>query len=384
MSQSTRPQANAVMIGMALAGAAGAAATYLLTDSQRFWANWLVWSLYLVTVVLGSLFIVALEHLVGARWSVPLRRVPERLAGLVVLAAPAAIVLLFALPVLYPWARPEALSDPIIAAKSAWLNVPFFAGRVLVCVAVWLLSWKILVGGSLQQDESGDPTFNARARRFAAVFMILFGLTITVVAFDWVSSLEPEWYSDIFGVYLFGGAFLSGLAATALTALHLIDRGRLDGVRFDHLYNLGGFMFAFTVFWAYIAFAQYLLMWYANLPEEVFWYQERLSGGWLAVLLILAALRFFVPFFALLPRNVKGARRRLEWLSVLVLVAQYLDLYWLVFPVLGKQPLFSWPELSFGLLFIGASGLCLMSFLKRGADMPIGDPFLEEGLAFRL
>jgi hypothetical protein len=375
---------NAALAGLAAAGAAGAAATYALAGAQRFWANWLVWSLYLATLVLGSLFIVALEHLVGARWSVPLRRVPERLAGLVVLAAPAAVVLLLAVPVLYPWARPEALLNPVIAAKSGWLNVPFFAGRVLACVTVWLLSWKVLVGGSLRQDETGDPNFNVRARRFAPVYMVLFGLTITVVAFDWVSSLDPEWYSDIIGVYLFGGAFLTGLAASVLLALYLIDRGRLDGVRFDHLYNLGGFMFAFTVFWSYIAFAQYLLMWYANMPEEVFWYKDRLDGAWLPVLLALAALRFLVPFFALLPRDVKGAMRRLRWVSVLVLMAQFLDLYWLVFPVLGKTPLFSWPELSFALLFVGAGGLWLLRSLRRGADMPVGDPFLKEGLAFRL
>jgi hypothetical protein len=384
MKAAVRPTSNVVLAGMTVAGTAGAIATYALAGPQRFWANWLVWSLYLATFVLGSLFIVALEHLVGARWSVPLRRVPERLAGLIILAAPAAVVLLLAVPVLYPWAWPEALSNPVVAAKIAWLNIPFFAGRVLVCVMVWVFSWNILVGGSLRQDETGDPSFNLRARRFAPVYMILFGLTITVVAFDWVSSLDPEWYSDIFGVYLFAGAFLTGLAGTVLTALYLIDRGRLEGVRFDHLYNLGGFMFAFTVFWSYIAFAQYLLMWYANLPEEVFWYKERLSGAWLPILLVLAALRFFIPFFALLPRDVKGATRRLRWVSVLMLGAQFLDLYWLVFPVLGEHPLFSWPELSFALLFVGASGLCLVRLLRDGADMPIGDPFLKEGLAFRL
>ena len=136
--------------------------------------------------------------------------------------------------------------------------------------------------------------------------MAIFGITITLVAFDWISSLEPEWYSDIFGVYIFAGTFLAGLAATTLAVLYLKSRGRLPAVGPDHMYNLGGFLFAFTVFWSYIGFAQYMLMWYANMPEEVFWYKDRLQGAWGPLLLALAVLHFLVPFFMLIPREAKS------------------------------------------------------------------------------
>jgi len=365
-------------------GGAGVAASYFVAGAPRFWANWTVWFLYLFTLALGALFLVALEHLVSARWSVPLRRIPERVASLLLPLVAVGIVALGALPVLYPGAKPEAASDPVLAGKAFWLGVPFFSVRVLFCLALGLLPLWILIRGSLRQDRDRDPRFTIRARRFAPLCMAIFALLVTVAAFDWIGGLDPGWYSDVIGVYLFAGAFLAGLAATTLAVLSLKGQGRLQGIRFDHLYNLGGFLFGFTVFWAYIAFAQYMLMWYANLPEEVVWYQAHLGGLWLGVALLLALLHFFVPFFALVPRDAKGDMKRLRWVALVVLAAHWLDLYWLIFPALGQRPLFSWPELAFALFFVGGALLWLRGAMETGEDMPVGDPFLEEGLEFRL
>ncbi|MBZ5497533.1 MAG: quinol:cytochrome C oxidoreductase [Acidobacteriia bacterium] len=368
----------------AVAGLGGVLATGFAVGWERFWVNWIFWFLFVLTIGLGCLFIVALEHVVGAKWSVPLRRVPERLSSLALLMGPALLLALLSLPILYPWTRPEAQADPIIAGKAAWLNVPFFVVRVLACICLWILAYRVLVSGSIRQDREKDPRFNVRARRFAPVFIVIFGITITVVAFDWISGLEPAWYSDVFGVYIFAGTFLAGLAATTLAVLYLRGRGKLPGVEPDHIYNLGGFLFAFTVFWAYIGFAQYLLMWYANMPEEVFWYQERLQGLWGSLVLVLAVFHFFIPFLVLIPRIAKTEPKRLVWVAVLMLLAHWLDLYWMIFPVLGKGPFFSWPELSFALFFICASLLWFRRLMSRGAAMPVGDPFLREGLEFRL
>jgi hypothetical protein len=368
----------------AVAGLAGVLATGLTAGWERFWVNWILWLLFVLTIGLGCLFIVALEHVVGAKWSVPLRRVPERLSSLALLMGPALLVALLSLPVLYPWTRPGAYDDPIIAGKAVWLNVPFFVARVAACIGLWLLAYWILVSGSIRQDREKDPRFNVRARRFAPVFMIIFGITITIVAFDWIAGLEPAWYSDVFGVYIFAGTLLAGLAATTLAVLYLLACGKLPGVRPDHVYNLGGFLFAFTVFWAYIGFAQYLLMWYANIPEEVFWYKERLQGLWGPLVLLLAVLHFFVPFLVLIPRDAKTEPKRLVWVAAIMLLAHWLDLYWMVFPVLGRGPVFGWPELSFAIFFVSASLLWFRRLMARGAAMPVGDPFLREALEFRL
>ncbi len=370
--------------GTLLLGVLAVAAAYREVPPSRFWANWLLWFILFFTVALGSLFLVALEHLVNAKWSVPVRRVPERLATLLIPACLMGLVAFAALPVLFPGTRPAALHDPQLAGKAFWLSIPFVSLRALVVFGLVLTGLAVLVGGSLRQDATRDPAFNVRARKFAPAFMAMFALSITLVAFDWISALTPAWYSDIFGVYLFAGAFLGGLAATSLAVLHLKAQGRLEGVRRDHLYNLGGFLFAFTVFWSYIGFAQYLLMWYANLPDEVVYFQARLAGGWHAVTILLAVLHFVMPFFALITRDAKGDGARLRRVAVLMLAAHVLDMYWLIFPALGGGPRLGWPEVGFALCFLSLALLWVRGALQKGEDMPVGDPFLQEGLEFRL
>ena len=150
------------------------------------------------------------------------------------------------------------------------------------------------------------------------------------------------------------------------------------------MYSLGGFLFAFIVFWSYIGFAQYLLMWYANMPEEVFWYKARLSGGYGVILLAMAALHFLVPFFVLLARDSKSDSRFLFGASALILFSHFLDLYWMIFPTVAKGPIFGWQELSFAFLFLSAALIWIRRSMDRGEDMPVGDPMLGEGLGFRL
>jgi hypothetical protein len=373
-----------ILAAVALVGGLGVVEAYRSAGLDRFWANWICWFVFLYTIALGSLFIVALQHLVSATWSVPIRRIPERLATLLVPVTPVALLSLFAAPVLLPGTRPEASHNRVLAGKAFWLGLPFLSVRTVVCVALCLVALAVLVRGSILQDRTKSPLFNVRARWFAPLFMGIFALVVTVVAFDWISGLVPEWYSDILGIYLFAGAFLSGLAATSLAIARLKQRGRLAEVRSDHLYNLGAFSFAFTVFWAYIAFAQYLLMWYADLPEEVNWFRARLQGGWHHVSVALVVIHFVIPFFFLVTRDAKGDIRRLKWVAVLMLCAHALDIYWLVFPVLDKGVVFSWPELSFAALFVSGTLLWLRKAFRWGQDMPVGDPFLQEGLALRL
>ncbi len=381
----SQPNAKPTLLWGAFAlGALGVVATFFGAGPARFWANWVMWFVLLFTLGLGALFIVALEHLVNAKWSVPVRRIPERISTLLLAAMPVGLVGLAAVPVLYPGARPEAAHHPILAGKATWLSLPFFSLRSLLAFALVLLGLAVLVRGSMKQDATKDPAFNVRARKFAPAFMAIFALVITLVAFDWLSGLTPEWYSDIFGVYVFAGAFLSGLAATALSVLYLQDQGRLEGVRGDHLYNLGGFLFAFTVFWSYIGFAQYMLMWYANMPDEVIYFKVRLQGAWRAITISLALLHFILPFFALVTRDSKKDPKRLRLVACLMLGAHILDIYWLVFPALGATPHFSWPELSFALCGISGAILWIRGAMTRGEDMPVGDPFLREGLEFRL
>ncbi len=383
MTEPNSKSAN-LLIAATLLGGLGTLLAFVKAGHERFWINWVYWFVLLFTISIGCLFIVALQHLVSARWSIPIRRVPERLATLLLPVTPVALIGLGAVPVLFPGSRSEALHNKVLAGKAFWLSWPFFSIRTVIVLCASLIALAILVRGSLRQDKSKDPQFSARAKRFSPVFMVLFAFSVTIVAFDWIAGMVPEWYSDIFGVYLFAGSFLSALASTILAILYLKSHDRLSDVRRDHLYSLGTFTFAFTVFWSYIAFAQYMLMWYANLPDEVIWYHVRLQGGWHAVTVTLAIVHFIIPFFALSSRDAKSNPKRLVKVALLMLGAHMLDVYWLIFPCLGRGPVFSWPELSFLLLFLGGACLWVRKALSFGEDMPIGDPFLREGLEFHL
>jgi hypothetical protein len=360
------------------------AATGWIEGAARFWANWILWFLALATTALGCLFLVALEHLVGARWSVPVRRVPERLATLLVPTVAVAAAAVGALARLYPGARAAARLDPALAGKAAWLGLPAVVLRTGIALALVLAALALLVRGSLRQDRTRDPAFTVRARRLAPAAVAAFAAMVTVLAFDWISALYPAWYSDIFSVYLFAGSFMAGLAATILALLHLQGRGRLGAVGPDHRYNLGGLLFAFTVFWSYLGFSQYLLMWYGNLPGEVVWYKVRLAGPWHAVTVALAVMHFAIPFFALVTRAAKMDPKRLRAVAWVVLAAHLLDLYWMVFPALGPGTPASWPELAFAAAFLGGALLWVRRAFGWGEDLPVGDPFLAQGLEFRL
>ncbi len=362
-----------------LAAAAGALGAYTAwrVDPLRFWGAWITAFLFLQTLVLGCLFQPALEHLVGARWSVPLRRVPERLATLAWPLAPVAALALGALGPLYPgW--------PAGGAKATWLGAPAVALRVTLAMGLCLLSAQVLTGLSLRMAAGDAAVHGARLRRFAPGFMALYALVITQTAYDWVGGLTPAWYSDLLGVYLTAGSLLAGFAATTLATLALRRQGRLPGLRPDHLHNLGAWLFAFTAFWAYIAYAQYLLMWYGNLPDEAGWYLLRLQGGWRKASVCLALLRFAVPFLLLLPRAAKSDPRRLAGVALLVLAGHLLDMAWLVLPSAGLPLRFGWPEAAIALA-LGGAGLAWLGWADRlGADLPQGDPRLASGLGFRL
>src|SRR5690606_22754739 len=205
-----------------------------------------------------------------------------------------------------------------------------FIIRNLIALGIWMFfSWKLIGNSLLQDTRQGDYSINLKNRVLAPIFLILFAITYTMVSFDQIMSLDPHWFSTIFGVYCFAGLFYTNLALTALVSIYLKRKGLLEGiVNENHLHDLGKFMFAFTVFWAYIGFSQFMLIWYANLPEETGYYLRRFDGGWMNVSIFLLVGKFMVPFFALLPREAKRSERRLILVGLWMLVAQWIDVLW--------------------------------------------------------
>jgi hypothetical protein len=353
------------------------------------WGFSFAWNL-----VLGCLFFVALHHATHAVWSVVVRRVAEMYASLMPLVAVMVLPLLLLVFAhnffeVYPWSNPEHVhGDHILEGKTPYLNIPFFVVRALFFVAVWTAFARVFVGRSLRQDEEESNIQETRVmRRWSVVFFPIFALTITFAAFDWLMSLDPHWFSTIYGVYIFAGMTATGLAAITISVIWLRARGLLgeNVVRAEHLYNLGALLFTFTCFWAYIAFSQFMLIWYGNIPEETIYFVERMQPGWKGVTFVLAILRFIVPFFLLLSRPSKSNPALLVFVSCLILVGQMLDLFWLIMPSLDAEaPHLGWQELGPVILLAGVLLLSIAKFLSRHKMLAVGDPLFEQSRNFHL
>lgn len=355
----------------------------LLKDRERAWHAYLVGAFYFANMALAGLFFAAINHIAKAGWSVTVRRIGESFTGYLPLAFASFLVLLIGAGSLYSWTdKGLAHSDVLIAAKSAYLNMPFFIVRIVVIFGAWLFFKKLIVGSSLAQDKSGDERITIKQVGYSVAFVLVFAITYSLFSVDTMMSLEPHFFSTIWGVYCFAGLFQSFFAMMILVTLHVMNKGLLRGlVNENHIHDLAKFMKAFTVFYAYIAFSQFMLIWYANLPEETFFYIDRTMGGWMAATSSLFILKFAVPFLLLLPRWAKRTPAHLTFVSILILVMQYVDIHWMVYPNLDKERwLFGPLEIGAFLFFGGLFVMAITNFLSTNPIVPLKDPRLDEAI----
>ncbi len=358
-------------------------------DPARAAFGYLTSFMYLVCLGIGSLFLVSMEYAAGAVWSVPFRRIAEFFAATVPLFLILAVPLFFGMHDLFSWTNPAVVAkDTVLRERSHYLNTDFFIVRDIVIFLIWTAFYYIIIGNSRKQDKSGEQSYTAKNIKLSAAFIVLFAFTVSVLAFDWLMSMEPHWFSTIFGVYYFADAAWGSLALLTLTSVILYEKGYLSQrITRDHFYSLGTLMFAFTVFWAYIAFSQYMLQWYGNLPEEIIYYIHRWEGGWQVVSIILVLSHFFVPFLLLLPRSSKTNLKMLKFASVWILLALFLDIYWMVMPGMvnnGFQYKFSLLDFTFPIAVIGLFIIVFNLVAKKHNMIPVGDPKLKRGLDFHL
>jgi hypothetical protein len=353
----------------------------------RFYSAYLTSFAFLLSLSLGALFFVLIQHVTGAGWSVVVRRIGEAVAANSLLMAALSIPLVFGMSHLYPWTDLHHVAgDPILQGKRAWLNVPFFVIRLGIYFLAWtgLSLW--FLRRSTEQDRTGEVRLTARMQKASAPGLVLYAITVSLAAFDLLMSLDPHWYSTIFGVYYFSGGVVGFFALLPVITILLQRSGRLArAITPEHYHDMGKLVFAFTVFWAYIAFSQYMLIWYANLPEETGWMLRRLSGGWAGVGWLLLFGHFVIPFFVLLPRFVKRSRKLLIVPALWVLAMHWVDIYWLVMPeALAGQSRASLRPVDLTCL-IGLGGLyvgCLALWLRGRSIVPEKDPRLAESLSF--
>jgi hypothetical protein len=337
-------------------------------EPGRFFASYLLAFVFWSNISLGFLGITMLHHMTSGRWSFLIVRISE--AGMRVLPALALmfVPLLFGLVHLYPWiAHAE---DPAIASRGSYLNVPFFIIRTVFYFAIWIAMAFVLSRWSRRQDASADPSLTRSLRLLSAPGLVVYGLTATFAAVDWTMSLQPEWFSTIYGMLAMTGQVLAALALAAVALRVLTASGPLaDVVAPRPLNDLGNMLLAFVILWAYMSFSQFLIIWSGNLPDEIPWYLRRLSEGWRTLGLILIIFHFGVPFFLLLLRRNKRALQMLALIAIGLLVMRIVDLYWVVMP--GAVPsgaTVNWTDLA---AFLAVGGVWVAWFIRQLNEAPL-------------
>ena len=367
-----------------IVGALGVAASGvgLLTQRQQFFQSYLVSWLFWISIALGCLAMMMLHQLTRGGWGLMIRRPLEAATRTLPLLALLFLPILAGLQDLYLWARPEAADDALIQQKASYLNPTAFALRSLVYFGVWILFAFALNRLSRRQDETGDLAIFKRMQAVAAPGLVIFCLLTTFASIDWLMSLDPHWYSSIFGVYYIVGTGVAAFAFISVVALYLSNREPLAGVfQAKHFHDYGKLLLAFVMLWAYMGVSQLLIIWSGNLPEEVPWYLHRVQGGWKWVSISLVLLHFVLPFVLLLSRDFKRNARFLGGVSLLVLLMRWVDLYWLAAPTFHHHLAGHWLDLT---TMAGIGGIWVGVFVSQLAKrplLPVNDPYLEEALA---
>lgn len=380
-------------IGLLVLGLLGLGGSFAM-DPLRTKFVFIMLFVFLAGASICALFMCAIEYITGAVWSVPFRRVFEMLASMV------RVVWIFAIPVLlsmgdlYHWVG--ATGDEVLARKAPYLNPTFFIIRFVGIMVVWNLFHWLFTKNSYGQDETGDQRLTAKNVKLAAGFIPVFGLSITALAIDFVMSLEPHWFSTMFGVNFFAGSLITALSTIAIAVILLNENGYLvKGIIGDHYYSIGFGMFAANVFWTYTAFSQCMLIWYANQPEETTWFIHRWEHGWWVVSIALVIVHFIIPFFALIQRKNKRSPSRMLFCAGIYIFAHCFDLYWMMIPAYDHAqaahhggalmgPTLGLAEPAALLTAVGFVIFWFQLQAKKRNLVAIGDPKLQRGLNFRL
>jgi len=355
----------------------------LLQAPERAWASYLTSLVFVSGLSLGGFFFVAINHIAKAGWSASIRRLSEGFTAFLPIMLIASLVLLAGVKQLYPWANPEVVEgNYLIKAKTAYLNVGFMTIRLFVFGALMVFFARKIVGNSLAQDKSGDVQLTHDNVKWSVIWTPLFALSFSLFTVDLLMSLLPTWYSTIFGIYVFAGSFQAAIALLLLVMIYMKNQGFITGYYGDdHMHDVAKYLKGFSIFWAYIAFSQFMLIWYANIPEETEFFLMRAHGGWMALSIGILIFKFVVPFLALLPRGLKRNEGHVAAVATLVIITQYLDIYWLVYPNFNDHQLtFGFYEIGILLGFIGIFTLTLIRFYQSNSLVAVKDPRMHEAL----
>jgi hypothetical protein len=355
----------------------------LFFDRGQFFRAYLLGFMFVLGLTLGPMALLMIHHLTGGGWGIVVRRVLEAATRTIPVMAILFVPVALGMHELYVWTHGDVVSkDPILQQKTPYLNVPFFLGRAVFYFAAWFWLIWILNRESGAQDGGWSIDRERKLQQLSGGGLLLYGFTVTFASIDWVMTLDPHWFSTIFGILFMGGHGVTGFAFLAVVATLLARHEPFrDVIQKHHLHDWGKLLFAFVMLWAYFNFSQFLIVWSANLPEEIPYYLKRMTGGWGAAGLAIVALHFIVPFGLLLSRDLKRNARLLARVAILLLAMRVVDLYWIISPMAhGAHHEIPWMYFVAPVALGGIWAWAFFGELKKRPALPVGDPHLEEGL----
>lgn len=358
---------------------------FFMNDSHHFYFSYLVSFAFFMTLTLGALFFVLMQHVTRAGWSVVVRRIPEILTQNFLLMSFFFLPILLGAHDIYHWTHLEEVQkDHLLQVKYPYLNFTFFLIRSLIYFISWYFISKLFFKKSVSQDTVPNTKSTLFLQKISTVCIIIFALTLTFAFIDWIMSITPHWYSTIFGVYFFAGSMVVFFSFLGLFFMFLRKFGYLKTiVNEEHYHDIGKFLYGFNIFWAYIAFSQYFLIWYANIPEETVWFIDHFNGSWEIVARVLAIGHFGIPFILFMSRYAKRNLKFHASVSVFLIFMHIVDLYWIIMPNINKSgihvsvidiaPFLAIGGIYFGFFFLNLGKYCMV---------PINDPRISESLKF--
>lgn len=394
ISESSRSRLDSLMkigVGVGILGALAVGlglAQNVDANKPQFLQSYLYAYLFWLGLSLGSLAFGILHFLTGGRWGIRLERILQAGMGTLPLMALLFLPIWMNMQELYSWSRPGAMDSELMHKKAFWLNASGWTTRIFIYFAIWMFCAWLLTSRGKKRDATGDKNAESGVRFLAGPMIILHVLAVTFAVIDWAMSLEPAWFSTMFGVIFVAGQGISTLAFSVLICAWLRKDeqfGKLFGA--DHFHDLGTLMFAFSMFWTYTSFSQYLIIWSGNLPEEIMWYLHRMQGGWTTLAIILVVSHFAAPFFLLLMRGIKRNAGLVRKVAMWMIFARLIDLFWLVAPETEHEggPISMLGALSWqtAIVPLGLFALWVglyMQQLRQRPLLPVHDPQFEEAL----
>lgn len=388
---STLKKASFALIGIGVLGLILGFVVYS-GHTNRVWANILLNAYYFNGIALSAIFFLAAHQLGYSGWHTAFRRVPEAMGTFVPVTGLFLLLVVIGTLLhshhLYHWAD-ASLTDPnspnydaVIDSKAWYLNIPFWTFRIVAYVALWSFFSVFLRRLSVKEDQIGGLTNYNKLKYFSAFFIVVFAVSSSTGSWDLVMSIDSHWYSTLFGWYNFASYNVAGVSTIALIVIYLKSQGYLNKVNDSHIHDLGKYMFGFSVFWTYLYFAQFLLIWYANIPEETAYFAARWDDGWFKFLFFFNfIINFALPFLVLMKRKSKRSVNTVTFVAIMILIGHFFDFYLMIMPgSVGAEAGFGWLEISIALGFIGAFIFVVFSALTKASLTPVNNPYLKESL----